>query len=136
LFILYKSYVIMRMNKNFGRVSILVGVYRFVWGILDYIQNSTTGLYFTIGDILCDLLATIGPISTFISQAIQTGFEFKTIMFHMVKENVWRSVFVLIIEIIFLYSTFVPMDPNLWSIMSVMQDAVYVILMNTELFLS
>ncbi|KAJ3070860.1 hypothetical protein HDU98_006125 [Podochytrium sp. JEL0797] len=51
----------------------------------------------------------------------------------MAKENVLRSLLILAIELYFFYTTIVPIDPNLWNILSNLQNAIYVILMNMEL---
>ncbi|KAJ3067622.1 hypothetical protein HDU98_009164, partial [Podochytrium sp. JEL0797] len=74
--VLYKSYIISDKNVWVMRLAILIALNRFVWGVLDcwqtyyvwdqgscyYMQNPTTGIGYSVGDILSDVFATLTAI--------------------------------------------------------------------------
>ncbi|KAI8607649.1 hypothetical protein BC830DRAFT_97498 [Chytriomyces sp. MP71] len=107
VFILFKSYAVTRFSKAFGYAALLAVLYRIGWGISDlycsqgqwllplaehatgtcnFNQNGFTGFNSTVGDLVCDFLATIAAVG----MVIKTGsykLSFQELSVHLAKEN-------------------------------------------------
>ncbi|KAI8613457.1 hypothetical protein BC830DRAFT_475144 [Chytriomyces sp. MP71] len=147
-FVMFKSYVCVRKNFYYKIICILAFLYRVGLGIADltvtggvwnpvnktcdYETNGLVGFHYTIADIICDVFATVAAVIMLIQNMAgltSAASVFKEVM----SENVFRSVFVLVVNAIILYFFLYPNNLDLVYSAWGMQNYVYICLMNMEL---
>ncbi|KAI9349641.1 hypothetical protein BDR26DRAFT_1004039 [Obelidium mucronatum] len=98
----------------------------------EYHQNPLSAFQYTLGDISCDTVATLGALTAFLRPENRV-LSWGSLWFQLLKENVFRSVFTLFVNSISMYVDHVGVDPYvLWIVYSI-QDYTYARLMNYEL---
>ncbi|KAI8607650.1 hypothetical protein BC830DRAFT_1158220 [Chytriomyces sp. MP71] len=154
VFMLYKSYVVTQFNKFFCVFAILSALYRFGWafgdlylsqgqwipastvnatGVCVFNQNPVTGFNSTVADMVADCLATIpAAIAVFRMGSIASTFSEMTM--HLFKENVVRTVLIVILNSFVMYAFATWTNGFFLFILLSIQILVYIKLLNLELY--
>ncbi|KAJ3105922.1 hypothetical protein HK100_003798 [Physocladia obscura] len=151
MFILYKSVIVMEYNRVYAFGCVIAFFYRIGWTIDDliktgglwdsenltcsYVANSLAGFHYTIADIVCDVIASIGAVTMFLKPE-NRELSLYNLWYYLAKENVLRSVITMIINPFVMWANYNTTDYNYLAIAYCVQNYVYIRLMNMEVYWS